>query len=817
MLIEKLLKVALLGADWVMYLLLILSVISITTMIERWFFFRKRNEDVEELSEQLLELLGRGDLAGARKRLEQSRSIEASVLSHGLRFAHDLLREQLLSELAEPQRRAAQLALGHYLLTLPDSPLGRLRAGVHLLEGGDMSALPLVLRAATHITLHEPDRLAPATPHLERALPLLRAAKRSDAELMCVLAPLAVAGYFVDRRFAASYAAQALDAVSRTFSLARVPRLARYLGPRLALVLVLAYSCLRYLLRGSAVPRLPDALILLFMTSAALAASSALCYDYESTRQAAQLLAPFAVLGDRFAAGFSYEVGLGLVEGVRDHFGYTHAYWTRAVALLESPRPILGLPDNLRVRYLSGLLFALGILESQGDHDGAIQRAERLDHMGVALYPMNTDQLRAMYYAHQGDAQRYQHYKDLSEQRAIQQGAIWQNETWALLVQSVVSHRHHDAIAAKRVSEQLHTASKTVPSLSVFADRSRGIYLLLRERHAEALPWLVRCMSEPVRFNFGWGRAHGALARAYNELGRHADALAACQRVLSVFAPGDMAFPGVTLLIQCEQLVARAGLGEHVAARDALAALLAVHAPNQGALTHGELHETGLRIALLARDEAAAREHCAAMTLWYKKTRISTLVQRCELLCARLERALRPAATLGVVSLPSQGAANTTRSSELFWTSDLSAQQRTAHALALLVEDAGCERGLYFSVHDDGTFVERASYGQAPLEAAVRAWIAQRVAAALDDGSTSTTTLAEGELQQPAPDPGQLALPDARFRAIPLVAREQGQRRVTGLLVLGTQRATAPACSPVLLASMGSHLRAASGTTSVTG
>jgi hypothetical protein len=352
----------------------------------------------------------------------------------------------------------------------------------------------------------------------------------------------------------------------------------------------------------------------------------------------------------------------------------------------------------------------------------------------------------------------------------------------------------------------------------VFADRSRGIYLLLRERYNEALPWLVRCMSEPVRFNFGWGRTHGALARAYNELGRHAEARAACERVLSVFTEGDLAFPGVTVMLECELLVARAGLGEQAAARDALAQLLDRHAPGQGPLTHGELHETGLRIALLAGDEPRAREHCASMMHWYKKTRISTLVQRCELLHARMERALRPAGALGVVSLPSQTAANTTRSSELYWTSDVSAEQRTAHALALLVEDAGCERGFYFSVHDDGSYKQRASYGQAPLEAAVTPWLQQRVAAALKDGSTSTTTLVDSDA--PAPDLGQLALEETRYRALPVVAHDAGGRQIVGMLLLGTRSATAPACSPALLASMTQHLRAHGGQTtrsSVTG
>ena len=43
MLIERLMKLALLGSEWVLYLLFTLSIISIATIIERvWFFKRSR-------------------------------------------------------------------------------------------------------------------------------------------------------------------------------------------------------------------------------------------------------------------------------------------------------------------------------------------------------------------------------------------------------------------------------------------------------------------------------------------------------------------------------------------------------------------------------------------------------------------------------------------------------------------------------------------------------------------------------------------------------------------------------------------------------
>jgi len=47
--IDQLLKVALLGSSWVLYLLGGLSVISLSAMVERWWFFRRHRDDTTEL------------------------------------------------------------------------------------------------------------------------------------------------------------------------------------------------------------------------------------------------------------------------------------------------------------------------------------------------------------------------------------------------------------------------------------------------------------------------------------------------------------------------------------------------------------------------------------------------------------------------------------------------------------------------------------------------------------------------------------------------------------------------------------------------
>src|SRR5690606_39446772 len=60
------LKVALLGSEWVLYVLAFLSMLSFTIMAERFFFFRKHRGDVEELGKLLSAELTKGDIGSAR-------------------------------------------------------------------------------------------------------------------------------------------------------------------------------------------------------------------------------------------------------------------------------------------------------------------------------------------------------------------------------------------------------------------------------------------------------------------------------------------------------------------------------------------------------------------------------------------------------------------------------------------------------------------------------------------------------------------------------------------------------------------------------
>jgi biopolymer transport protein ExbB/TolQ len=88
MLVERLSRIALLGSTWVLYLLLGLSVLSLTSGIERWYFFARHAGDIEALAARFSEALEVEDFDRARDVLRQSRSLEASIVLRALRWVH---------------------------------------------------------------------------------------------------------------------------------------------------------------------------------------------------------------------------------------------------------------------------------------------------------------------------------------------------------------------------------------------------------------------------------------------------------------------------------------------------------------------------------------------------------------------------------------------------------------------------------------------------------------------------------------------------------------------------------------------------------
>jgi biopolymer transport protein ExbB/TolQ len=103
--------------EWVLYLLIGLSIVSIGVMFERWFFYRRRTIDVDGVRDALTKSLEAGDLNAAAATLQAHDALETNVVLAGLRAyakgpesVEDLIAGALGRERARYESRISFLA-----------------------------------------------------------------------------------------------------------------------------------------------------------------------------------------------------------------------------------------------------------------------------------------------------------------------------------------------------------------------------------------------------------------------------------------------------------------------------------------------------------------------------------------------------------------------------------------------------------------------------------------------------------------------------------------------------------------------------------
>jgi biopolymer transport protein ExbB len=82
--IERINRIADYGSAWVLWVLIIASVIALAIVVERLVLFLSSRDNLTRLRREIRVLLDRGDVDGARKRLDASPSFEASIARAGL-------------------------------------------------------------------------------------------------------------------------------------------------------------------------------------------------------------------------------------------------------------------------------------------------------------------------------------------------------------------------------------------------------------------------------------------------------------------------------------------------------------------------------------------------------------------------------------------------------------------------------------------------------------------------------------------------------------------------------------------------------------
>jgi biopolymer transport protein ExbB len=122
--VGALLDLPIFQAEWVLYLLVGLSIASIAVMVERFVFYRRRRVDIDDVRDELGRRLDAGDFDGAARYLEQHDSMETNVVLYGLR-RHQLgpeSVEDLLGGAARKEKARFEKRLGFLATVASNAP-----------------------------------------------------------------------------------------------------------------------------------------------------------------------------------------------------------------------------------------------------------------------------------------------------------------------------------------------------------------------------------------------------------------------------------------------------------------------------------------------------------------------------------------------------------------------------------------------------------------------------------------------------------------------------------------------------------------------
>jgi biopolymer transport protein ExbB len=150
MLTELFLRIAFIGAEWVLWLLLLLSFISIGIIVDRFLFFRSNLEEDEQLNNQLPEFLRAGDIKGAWELASASDSVAGKVLTAGL---------QTMRRGSDACSEAMQSAKARFkgLLDARLSVLGTIGSNAPFI--GLMGTVLGVIKASNDLSAKDPDKI----------------------------------------------------------------------------------------------------------------------------------------------------------------------------------------------------------------------------------------------------------------------------------------------------------------------------------------------------------------------------------------------------------------------------------------------------------------------------------------------------------------------------------------------------------------------------------------------------------------------------------------------------------------------------------
>ncbi len=360
------------------------------------------------------------------------------------RFRHDAWREALLRGLSDEQKRELHLRVGEYFLAAGGAY--RREAGFHLYEAGDDErSAPLLEEVGSE--LYEAQALADCLVPLESAYHALKRSGASTSRTMHIQMMLLSAGWVVDHRIGARYAAPAMSAYSHQAGLGLAARIRPLLGKHLALSVGVSVALLRWLLTGARGPNPLGALTTFAISLGYACALANAANRLAELETLVTLSEPLGVFKKRVPYA-TYLAAHAFPQILLGHLGDAAKNLTTCLHIIENDRlsPATETQRRFAQTAIRGLRALVDVNQFEPRLEGDL---ELLDGMGFRYYQLVANTTRIVKLRYRGEEGKAVALEEAIETQSLELGS-WSTDVQALLFAHPAYALCNDVLGLKR-------------------------------------------------------------------------------------------------------------------------------------------------------------------------------------------------------------------------------------------------------------------------------------------------------------------------------------------------------------------------------
>lgn len=558
----------------------------------------------------------------------------------GYRLAHNGYREAIRAGLAPSETQALHRRVGEALIewaalpeemtqvdgaTMPVETIATgVQAGWHLLKGGS-SDRGRDLIALMSLTLAKHGQgLSDAVPVLEDVVEIYQLEGRQPAEMLTVLAPLTLAGMYLNPALTYRYGLQTLEYAAELAGIDLAKRLSKVMPRRLALYLALgiaAFRCtvLRKLPNGMT---FMDVLLFLFGLTPAIMGTASCLTDGETATRVFRRVEPLGWFPENHAASVAHH----LTSAVHacSWMDYSRGA-SIAAEMLERLKTVKGLGSLERQQLEVGALLLGSSVTGYRADDETLEWTRDLEAIGTPTALETLQGSLAAYYAARGEMKLYLQARESLDVMAGQGGSPWPQDVFLPRALWWVEAQCEDALGLKRHVRQLAELASSFSTLEPMHAAAHACYLTQRGLADEALTRYGALLERVSRTcNLG-ERFQCAYVRVLRAAGKYEQAITVCREVLARVKDEERPYVAFYHGVQLELGRCLAAIGKLEEAAAYLDEVCDAQATHANPLIHALSYLARAEVAVLQQDDACFRQQMERTEPWMRATQYAPL------------------------------------------------------------------------------------------------------------------------------------------------------------------------------------------------